>query len=99
MENKNFTNKQTKKAKYYKTLDIKIILWKKIKRKSKTNKTVSDQAVDCGFFQTLQLYALEFYPLPLILDSPCLAEALLLFSVSECFMNTNRFILTVVTCY
>lgn len=38
-------------------------------------------------------------PLPLLLDSPCLAEVLLLFSVSECFMKTNRFILTVVTCY
>lgn len=55
-----FKKKKKKKikpsSKCYKKAYVKIILWKKTKRKPKTNNTVSDQAVDCGFFQTLQVY-------------------------------------------
>lgn len=104
MENKNFTlpKKKEKKrkletsSKYYNKADIKIILWKKKKETQNKQHSLRPSSRLWILSDPANLWCI---PLPLLLGSPCLAEALLLFSVSECFMNTNRFVLTVVACY
>lgn len=80
------------KTKYQKNIRKKILLWLFFwGEKNKRPKTVSAQTAEHGF---------TYIHLDLITSSPPPPRlSLLALSVSECFMNTSGFILTVVACY